>query len=174
MCAPVGVRRITFGAVFTFDELPRLRPHRFHTSFACIFPGYPQHAVDNFSTGIQSVRRALTQRAQQKTRGIDRFGKMPPQAHALIETHRLRLAAKPLGITKIDAGEAVIGLQFVPNPPVDAMRIIEMVQKHKHIKLAGQDKLRIETRSPDLAVRVATVKETLRALGAPNRAGASR
>jgi transcription-repair coupling factor (superfamily II helicase) len=49
------------------------------------------------------------------------------------------------------------------------MRIIEMVQKHKHIKLAGQDKLRIETRSPDLSVRIATVKETLRALGAPVR-----
>ncbi|MBN3806328.1 transcription-repair coupling factor [Paraburkholderia sp. Ac-20336] len=100
---------------------------------------------------------------------IDRFGKLPPPAHALVETHRLRLAAKPLGISKIDAGEAVIGLQFIPNPPVDAMRIIEMVQKHKHIKLAGQDKLRIETRSPDLAVRVATVKETLRALGSPSR-----
>ncbi|MGF6722466.1 transcription-repair coupling factor (superfamily II helicase) [Paraburkholderia sp. GAS41] len=100
---------------------------------------------------------------------IDRFGKLPPQAHALVETHRLRLAAKPLGISKIDAGEAVIGLQFIPNPPVDAMRIIEMVQKHKHIKLAGQDKLRIETRTPDLAVRVATVKETLRALGTPTR-----
>ena len=70
----------------------------------------------------------------------------------------------------------MIGLQFIPNPPIDAMRIIEMVQKHKHIKLAGQDKLRIETRSPDLAVRVATVKETLRALGAPARAtaGATR
>jgi transcription-repair coupling factor (superfamily II helicase) len=104
---------------------------------------------------------------------IDRFGKLPPQAHALVETHRLRLAAKPLGISKIDAGESVIGLQFIPNPPVDAMRIIEMVQKHKHIKLAGQDKLRIETRSPDLAVRVATVKETLRALGTPTRVTAA-
>jgi transcription-repair coupling factor (superfamily II helicase) len=103
---------------------------------------------------------------------IDRFGKLPPQAHALVETHRLRLAAKPLGISKIDAGEAVIALQFIPNPPVDAMRIIEMVQKHKHIKLAGQDKLRIETRSPDLTVRIATVKETLRALGAPARGAA--
>ena len=40
-----------------------------------------------------------------------------------------------------------------------------MVQKHRHIKLAGQDKLRIETRSPDLAIRVSTIKETLRALG---------
>ena len=105
---------------------------------------------------------------------IDRFGKMPPQAHALVETHRLRLAAKPLGISKIDAGEAVIGLQFIPNPPIDAMRIIEMVQKHKHIKLAGQDKLRIESRSPDFTVRVATVKETLRALGAPVKGAADR
>jgi transcription-repair coupling factor (superfamily II helicase) len=100
---------------------------------------------------------------------IDRFGKLPPQANALVETHKLRLAAKPLGIVKIDAAEHVIALQFVPNPPVDAMKIIEMVQKHKHIKLAGQDKLRIEVRSPDLAVRISTVKETLRALGAPVR-----
>ncbi|WP_118181356.1 transcription-repair coupling factor [Paraburkholderia phosphatilytica] len=100
---------------------------------------------------------------------IDRFGKLPPQAHALVETHRLRLAAKPLGISKIDAGEAAIALQFVPNPPVDAMRIIEMVQKHRHIKLSGQDRLRIETRSPDIAVRVATVKETLRSLGQPSK-----
>ncbi|MBS6362712.1 transcription-repair coupling factor, partial [Burkholderia sp.] len=103
---------------------------------------------------------------------IDRFGKMPPQAHALVETHRLRLAAKPLGITKIDASEAAIGLQFVPNPPIDPMRIIEMVQKHRHIKLAGQDKLRIETRTPDLAIRVSTIKETLRALDR-NRQGAA-
>jgi transcription-repair coupling factor (superfamily II helicase) len=100
---------------------------------------------------------------------IDRFGKLPVQAQALIETHRLRLAAKPLGIIKIDAAESAIGLQFVPNPPIDAMRIIEMVQKHRHIKLAGQDKLRIELHSPDLASRVATVKETLRALGAPGK-----
>ncbi|MEX3556279.1 MAG: transcription-repair coupling factor, partial [Burkholderia gladioli] len=99
---------------------------------------------------------------------IDRFGKLPQQANALVETHRLRLAAKPLGISKIDASEAVIGLQFVPSPPIDPVRIIEMVQKHKHVKLAGQDKLRIETRTPDLAIRVSTVKETLRALGLPS------
>ena len=104
---------------------------------------------------------------------IDRFGKLPQQAQALIDTHRLRLAAKPLGVLKIDAGEAAISLQFVPNPPIDAMRIIEMVQKHKHVKLAGQDKLRIESRSPDLAVRVSTIKETLRALGAPSRTQAA-
>jgi len=98
---------------------------------------------------------------------IDRFGKMPHQAQALIETHRLRLWAKPLGIAKIDASENLISMQFIPQPPIDAMRIIEMVQRNKHIKLAGQDKLRIETRSPDMTVRVATLKEVMRALGAP-------
>lgn len=100
---------------------------------------------------------------------IDRFGKLPPSASTLIETHRLRIAARPLGIAKIDASEAVINLQFVPNPPIDAMRVIDMVQRHRHIRLAGQDKLRIDTRAPDLAARIATVKETLRALGAPAR-----
>jgi transcription-repair coupling factor (superfamily II helicase) len=100
---------------------------------------------------------------------VDRFGKLPAPAHALVETHRLRLTAKPLGILKIDAADHMISLQFIPNPPIDAMKIIEMVQKNKHIKLAGQDKLRIEVRSPDLAVRISTVKETLRALGAPAR-----
>jgi transcription-repair coupling factor (superfamily II helicase) len=100
---------------------------------------------------------------------IDRFGKLPAQAQALIETHRLRLLAKPLGIAKIDASENAISLQFIAQPPIDGMRIIEMVQKNKHIKLAGQDKLRIETRSPDLSVRVATLKEVMRALGAPVR-----
>ncbi|MGI4861520.1 MAG: transcription-repair coupling factor [Janthinobacterium lividum] len=103
---------------------------------------------------------------------IDRFGKLPPQAQALVETHRLRLEAKPIGISKIDASETLIALQFIPNPPIDAMRIIAMVQKNRHIKLAGQDKLRIETNSPDLAVRVATLKEILRALGA-DASGAS-
>ena len=39
---------------------------------------------------------------------IDRFGKLPPQAQTLFDTHRLRVLAKPLGVIKIDAGEAAI------------------------------------------------------------------
>ncbi|SPC05557.1 transcription-repair coupling factor [Cupriavidus taiwanensis] len=95
---------------------------------------------------------------------VDRFGRLPAQAQALVETHRLRIAAAPLGVRKIDAGEATISVQFVPNPPIDAMRIIDLVQKNRHIKLAGQDKLRIEARMPDVAVRAQTIKHTLRQL----------
>jgi transcription-repair coupling factor (superfamily II helicase) len=95
---------------------------------------------------------------------IDRFGRLPAQAQALVETHRLRIAAAPLGVRKIDAGEATISVQFVPNPPIDAMRIIDLVQKNRHIKLAGQDKLRIEAKMPDVAIRAQTIKHTLRQL----------
>jgi transcription-repair coupling factor (superfamily II helicase) len=95
---------------------------------------------------------------------IDRFGKLPDPARALIETHRLRIAAKPLGIVKIDAHAESALLQFEPNPPVDAMRIIEQIQKNRHIKLNGQDKLRISASMPDLASRVQQVKSTLRSL----------
>lgn len=95
---------------------------------------------------------------------IDRFGKMPEQVLALLETHRLRLQAKRLGVNKIDAHEDSIAIQFIPNPPIDAIKIIELIQKNKHIKLAGQDKLKIEAKSPDLKIRVQTVKLILKAL----------
>ncbi len=95
---------------------------------------------------------------------IDRFGQLPEPAQALLETHRLRIAAKSLGIIKIDASEVAIALQFVPNPPIDPMRIIDMVQKNRHIKLTGQDKLRIEVPSTTLQARIALLKETLYAL----------
>ena len=75
---------------------------------------------------------------------VDRFGKLPPQAQALFDTHKLRVLAKPYGVIKIDAAPGIVNVTFRPNPPIDPMRIIELVQKNKHIKLAGNDKLRIE------------------------------
>jgi transcription-repair coupling factor (superfamily II helicase) len=95
---------------------------------------------------------------------IDRFGKMPEAAKALVETHRLRIAAIPLGIVKIDAHAESAVLQFCPSPPIDAMRIISLVQKNRHVKLHGQDKLRVHASMPDLATRVAQLKATMRSL----------
>ncbi len=95
---------------------------------------------------------------------IDRFGKLPDAAQALVETHRLRVIAKPVGIIKIDAHAESATLQFEPNPPIDGMRIIELIQKNRHIKLNGQDKLRITANMPDLAARVGQIRNTIRAL----------
>ena len=84
---------------------------------------------------------------------IDRFGKLPDAAQTLLTTHRLRLAAQPLGIVKIDASETQALLQFGPKTPVDPARIIELVQRQRHIKLAGQDKLRVEIKAQQIPAR---------------------
>jgi transcription-repair coupling factor (superfamily II helicase) len=98
---------------------------------------------------------------------VDRFGKLPPQAQALFDTHKLRVQAKPYGVIKIDAAPGIINITFRPNPPVEPLRIIELVQKNKHIKLAGNDKLRIEKALSDPKDRAQYVRDLLRALGQP-------
>ncbi len=98
---------------------------------------------------------------------VDRFGKPPTATQTLIDVHRLRVLAKPYGVAKVDAAPGVTNINFRPNPPVDAMRIIEMVQKNKHIKLAGNDKLRIERELPDVKQRAQLVRDVRRQLGQP-------
>jgi transcription-repair coupling factor (superfamily II helicase) len=95
---------------------------------------------------------------------IDRFGKLPDPAKALVETHRLRIAAKTVGIVKIDAHSEAANLQFMPKPPIDPMRIIHLIQNQRHIKLNGQDKLKITANMPDLAARVNQIKTAIKQL----------
>jgi transcription-repair coupling factor (superfamily II helicase) len=96
---------------------------------------------------------------------IDRYGEMPAQTQALIETHRLRLAGKPLGVAKLDAGASSIALQFVPKPPIDPLVIIKLIQSDRSFKLAGQDKLTWQKATATLKERVAAVKELFKRLG---------
>ncbi len=89
---------------------------------------------------------------------IDRFGLLPPPAQTLLDSHRLRIAARPLGISKVDASSDSIQFQFIANPPIDPMKIISMIQSKRHIKMIGQDKLRIELKYGDLNQRVQAIK----------------
>ncbi|THJ30713.1 transcription-repair coupling factor [Lampropedia aestuarii] len=98
---------------------------------------------------------------------VDRFGKPPEQVQSLIDTHRLRILCEPYGVQKVDASPAAIVISFRPNPPIEPLRIIEMIQKNRHIKLAGNDKLRIERALPEMRDRVQMVRDVLRNLGAP-------
>ncbi|MNV75696.1 Transcription-repair-coupling factor [compost metagenome] len=79
-------------------------------------------------------------------------------------SHRLRLAAQPLGIVKIDASEAQALIQFGPKTSVDPARIIELVQRQRNIKLAGQDKLRVEIKAAQIPARSDAIRAVLRAL----------
>jgi len=98
---------------------------------------------------------------------IDRFGKLPAQAQTLIDVHRLRVTSQPYGVLKVDAAPGVITITFKKDPPIDPMKIIALIQKNKHIRLAGNEKLRIERALPDVADRAKMVRDVLRNLGQP-------
>ena len=100
----------------------------------------------------------------------DRFGKLPTQGQTLFDTHRLRVLAKPYGVSKIDASPALINVNFRKDPPIDPMRVIELVQKNRNIKLVGNEKLRIEKQLSSPQDRAQAVREVLRLLGQPTRA----
>ena len=102
---------------------------------------------------------------------VDRFGKLPPQGQTLIDVHRLRVLAKPYGVSKVDAAPGLISISFKKDAPIEPLRIIELIQKNKHIKLAGNDKLRIERALPEPKARAQMVRDVLRSLGQPVAAG---
>jgi transcription-repair coupling factor (superfamily II helicase) len=49
---------------------------------------------------------------------------------------------------------------------VDASQIIQLVQRNRHIRLAGNDKLRIDKALPEPRERAHFVRDVLRSLGA--------
>ncbi len=98
---------------------------------------------------------------------IDRFGRMPQAAQALVETHRLRLLCQPLGIAKIDASAEAMVVQFVPQPPIPPERIIAFIQSRRDVRLAGSDRLRFTIATADLKSRVQRIREIVAGLGRP-------
>ena len=98
---------------------------------------------------------------------VDRFGKLPKPAQTLIDVHRLRVLAQRYGVLKVDAAPGVIHVSFQPNPPIDPLAIIHLIQKNRHVKLAGNDKLRIEKALPEPRARAQMVRDVLRSLGQP-------
>jgi transcription-repair coupling factor (superfamily II helicase) len=97
---------------------------------------------------------------------VDRFGELPEAARALIECHGVRIDARPLGVSRIDATHEAVQLQFIKNPPLDGAKIIEFIRKRKNARLAGPEKLRIEAKLPAWQERAQAVKDILQQLAA--------
>jgi transcription-repair coupling factor (superfamily II helicase) len=60
-----------------------------------------------------------------------------------------------------------MSITFRKDPPIDSARIIELIQKNRHIKLAGNEKLRIERELKTPKDRAHLVRDVLRSLGTP-------
>jgi transcription-repair coupling factor (superfamily II helicase) len=98
---------------------------------------------------------------------VDRFGDLPDPARALLECHRVRIAARPLGVARVDATHEAVQLQFVKNPPLDAAKVLEFIRKKgRSARLAGPEKLRVEAKLPAWQERAQAVKDILNQLTA--------
>ncbi|MBS1156384.1 MAG: transcription-repair coupling factor [Proteobacteria bacterium] len=95
---------------------------------------------------------------------VDRFGLLPDAARVLLDCHRLRMLAKPLGIQKIDAADSAIVITFAKTTPVEPFTILKLIQSKKNYKLAGPEKLRVEGNWPEAILRVVRVKEIMNEL----------
>ncbi len=99
---------------------------------------------------------------------VDRFGLLPDPTRALLDCHRLRIAAKPLGIMRIDASADSIQVQFIPNPPIDPLKIIQLIQSSREYLLSGPDRLKIQVPIADINKRVMRIKELIQRLSINN------
>jgi transcription-repair coupling factor (superfamily II helicase) len=97
---------------------------------------------------------------------VDRFGELPEPARALLESHQVRIAARPLGVARIDATHEAVQLQFIKNPPLDGAKVIDFIRrKGRAARLAGPEKLRVEAKMPAWQERAQAVQDILRQLG---------
>ena len=97
---------------------------------------------------------------------VDRFGLPEQPVKTLIESHHLRLAAKELGIDAIDATSEAVTVTFGKHHQIDPTEIILLIQTDKKYRLAGADKLKFTAQMEDVEMRIKTVKNLLRRLGA--------
>lgn len=95
---------------------------------------------------------------------IDRFGKLPDAAQSLIETHRVRIFAKPVGVTKIDSSAETTTITFSGEAQIDPAKVIKLLQSDQRFKLAGNDRLRCTLAVGDIRQRVRSIRDILAGL----------
>ena len=86
---------------------------------------------------------------------IDRFG-IPPQAvKQLFSVHQVRLKAEQLGITKVDVNTNGGYIEFSPDTPVQAISIIQLMQKNPtHYRMEGGQRLKLTVHLSEYEERI--------------------
>ncbi|MGX5698283.1 transcription-repair coupling factor [Acinetobacter kookii] len=96
---------------------------------------------------------------------IDRFGVPPQPVKQLFAVHQIRLKAEQLGITKIDIGSHGGHIEFSPETPVQAISIIQMMQKHPtFFRMDGGQRLKIMVMLEDYQKRIQFIVDLMDSL----------
>lgn len=129
----------------------------------------PEDFVVDVSSRLQLYKQLAAAQSREEIEHVvddlnDRFGKLPVPAQALIQTHRLRLTCKKLGIRKIDAADSAIVLSFQAKPNFDPMAMIGLLQTRKDLRMLGTDKIKMTVATDDLQSRMRAIRTLTNAL----------
>jgi transcription-repair coupling factor (superfamily II helicase) len=61
----------------------------------------------------------------------DRFGPLPPVAEHLLDTVRIRVAARALAVEKLEVGEGKALVTFAPSTSIDPQRLVQAIQRSR-------------------------------------------
>ena len=96
---------------------------------------------------------------------IDRFGVPPQPVKQLFAVHQIRLKAEQLGMTKVDISSHGGYIEFSPDTPVQAVSIIQMMQKHPtFFRMAGGQRLKVMVMLEDYQKRIQFISDLLLSL----------
>lgn len=96
---------------------------------------------------------------------IDRFGILPQAVKQLFSVHQIRLQAEQLGITKVDLNRQGGHIEFSPDTPVQAISIIQLMQKHPtYYRMDGGQRLKVTVELEDYAKRLQFIHDVLKGL----------
>jgi transcription-repair coupling factor (superfamily II helicase) len=131
----------------------------------------PEDYLGDVHTRLVLYKRIANARNDEDLRAlqvemIDRFGLLPPAAKTLFAITGLKLRAEKLGIRKIDANATGGRVLFHPNPEIDPMKVIQLIQTQSQTyKLDGPEKLRFIAPLETAEARIAFVEKLVELLG---------
>ncbi len=101
---------------------------------------------------------------------IDRFGILPEPTKNLFASAELRIQSDELGIKKLSIDRNGGRIQFRPNPKIDPIILIKMIQlEPRTFSLDGPEKLKIKADMPGAIERIAYARELLARLRGESR-----
>ena len=128
----------------------------------------PEDYLPNITTRLVLYKRIAAANSQEDLREIqvemiDRFGLLPDPVKNLFVQAEIRVNAKHLGISEVEATTTGGSIEFSNDTRVNPLTLVKLVQSDpQRYSLAGSSKLKFQHPLPDLATRKAFVEQLLK------------
>jgi transcription-repair coupling factor (superfamily II helicase) len=76
---------------------------------------------------------------------VDRFGPLPAEAEQLLDIIRIRVAARAVGVERVEAGHGRALVTFAPATPIDPKHLVRVIEKSRG-RLAMKREFMVEAR----------------------------